>query len=393
MDAARAPRTHETALRLTPAGRVVLPFALAGTVLSWAAGGSALLLAAAVPGLFGAAVLITWLQIRALEPRSPRTRRAFAGVPLVLHVPVANRSHVVPVLDAVFTHGSKPGVRPAGLLSALRPRASHAVPLGLRFARRGRRRHLKLTVSTSFPFGLVACRRTWRVPCDLLVLPLPGEVPHESLHGTTTAAPRPRRAPDAGEEELFGLREWREGEGLRRVHWLLSARRGRRVVRELHRATEPPVHLVLLACSTPTRRPTRRPNGRDRHEPFEHAVRVAASLLARALDGEGVVWLSIAAPAAAARTVGPLRGRRGLVGALERLAEVESADGDPEAALAAAWRAGPRGARRVLVGVGVSPGRLRGLSLPPGTRVLDVSAPGAAPWTPGVPTPELEAFA
>ncbi len=459
---ASAPRAVETSLVLTPAGRVLLPFAIAGAVLSWAAGGAAGLLAAAAPGLFAVSALASWAQARAVVPRPCRRRRAFAGVPVVLEVPFENRSSWLPVLDAVVAHGGQRGARPAGLLGLLRPREVRPLALGVRFGRRGRRRHLTVAVATSFPFGLVTCRRVHRLPCDLLVVPVPGELEDEAPpRGTASAAPVRRRAPDAGDEDLWAVREWREGESLRRMHWPLTLRRGRRVVRELRQRTDPPVHVVLVAAeeadpldlgavagtpgtdsrgipaepgspATPTghalahdpvrvavddpasspgpgsssgstsgsepdrardpgQRSQRSPRpraSRGRGEAFERAVRAAAAVLAQALAADGVAWLSVAARPGTTRPLGPLRGRRGLVGALEVLAEVRRValgPGEAAAAVAAAWAGGPRGARRVLVGAGSRRRPLARLAPPGGARVVDVgvAAPGEglAPWS------------
>ena len=104
----------------------------------------------------------------------------------------------------------------------------------LRGLRRGPVGATAWSVGTSDPLGFFRGVRTSPDSEVALVLPR-----FESLAGrretreleATTAAPR------AGSgNELFGIREYRPGDSLRRIHWRSSARRGELVVREY----EPP---------------------------------------------------------------------------------------------------------------------------------------------------------
>jgi uncharacterized protein (DUF58 family) len=86
------------------------------------------------------------------------------------------------------------------------------------------------SISTSDPLGFFAGRRKCADAEIALVFPrftsLSKRFPVRELE-TATAAPR------AGSgNELFGIREYRAGDSLRRIHWRASARHGELVVRE-----------------------------------------------------------------------------------------------------------------------------------------------------------------
>ena len=118
------------------------------------------------------------------------------------------------------------------------------------------------SISTSDPLGFFAGRRKCADSEIALVFPrftsLRDRFPVRELE-TATATPR------AGSgNELFGVREYRAGDSLRRIHWRASARHGELVVREY----EPPGMRTLNIVVDP-RPPTR--------EVADQVARIAAS--------------------------------------------------------------------------------------------------------------------
>ncbi len=96
---------------------------------------------------------------------------------------------------------------------------------------RGRHALPRAVVATRFPFGLFVKRRELPVEAPVLVYPAiatsaaaEGDDPHAEL------GEAPRRRARVG--EFFALREYREGDDLRRIHWPAAARLGRPFVRE-----------------------------------------------------------------------------------------------------------------------------------------------------------------
>lgn len=89
-------------------------------------------------------------------------------------------------------------------------------------------------ISTSDPWGLFVARRRQPDGEAALALPLFTTLSsHRQVHELETAAAAPRAGSGA---ELFGVREYRPGDPLRRIHWRSSARHGELIVREF----EPP---------------------------------------------------------------------------------------------------------------------------------------------------------
>ncbi|HEY4000745.1 MAG TPA: DUF58 domain-containing protein [Candidatus Xenobia bacterium] len=143
----------------------------------------------------------------------------------------------------------------------------------LEATRRGSYRVHAPIVSTVFPFGLVR----WGFMPDegRTVLVTPVVHPVRSLDmapGMRYQAGGIPLASAVGESmELLGVREYRPGDAIRKIHWKLWARRGKPVVREYQQ--EFYSRVALIVDTFVPRRPTRRHSER-----FEAAVSAAASL-------------------------------------------------------------------------------------------------------------------
>ncbi len=112
------------------------------------------------------------------------------------------------------------------------------------FTRRGRYHFSGFRVSTKFPFGLF--RKSRFVECESHVLvfpevqPVPQHVPTlSSFGGEGLTGPRARRG------DFFGMREFRDGDDPRDVHWRTSARLGRQMVREFEEEAAERISIFL----------------------------------------------------------------------------------------------------------------------------------------------------
>jgi uncharacterized protein (DUF58 family) len=127
-------------------------------------------------------------------------------------------------------------------------------------------------VACGFPFGLWEASRRLETEAPLLVWPrtVPvGPVPEaEGGHPSDGLATRDR-AGNWGDP--LGVRPYRRGDPLRRVHWGLSARHGELIVREVQSSAVPRVQIVL--DSRAAAHANFGPDGSR-----EWAIRVAASL-------------------------------------------------------------------------------------------------------------------
>ncbi len=99
------------------------------------------------------------------------------------------------------------------------------------FPRRGRYAFTGFRVSTKFPFALFRKSRTFDAEAHVIVFPAVRPIGDRAelramYVGDEAPLPRGRRG------EFHGLREYRQGDDPRDIHWRSTARRGRRMVRE-----------------------------------------------------------------------------------------------------------------------------------------------------------------
>ncbi|WRH66721.1 MAG: DUF58 domain-containing protein [Planktothrix sp. GU0601_MAG3] len=119
-------------------------------------------------------------------------------------------------------------------LPPLPPRRSTEIDINITPSRRGILQFTSLTVSCCDPLGLINSRQTISLPQNLLILPpfyhvppikLPGSRRYQS-GGVTLAS----SVGDA--EEFRGLRDYRPGDSLRKIHWKSWAKLGKPIVKE-----------------------------------------------------------------------------------------------------------------------------------------------------------------
>jgi uncharacterized protein (DUF58 family) len=101
---------------------------------------------------------------------------------------------------------------------------------------------------TRFPFGFF-CRTVYlRDRKTLTVLPRLGRLKPGLIarqHGSFEGSRRPRPQQSHGSGDFYGVREWRVGEGRRRIHWRSSAKHGTLVVCELEQHRELEVAVLV----------------------------------------------------------------------------------------------------------------------------------------------------
>jgi uncharacterized protein (DUF58 family) len=197
-----------------------------------------------IAGLLCGPIVCSWrlarstlrdVQLRRIVPRA-----VYAGEPLAVEMELRNArrwlgSWAVWVTDHVRREDDvrgKGAQKAAALFSyvpagATRRRAYHG-----RLGQRGRYVLGPLEVSTRFPFGLLRRRMTLAETDSITVFPRLGRLTpawnarrREALLG----AERGRR-PGRGAGDFCGVREWRAGDSVRRVHWRSTVRHGAVVV-------------------------------------------------------------------------------------------------------------------------------------------------------------------
>ena len=133
-------------------------------------------------------------------------------------------------------------------------------------------------LSTSFPFGFIKRAVDRREPASLLVLPAIGSMRRDLLTRFRSARSSgvKVRPSSGGDDEFYGVREYRHGENPRRIYWKRSAGAGPMVVREMTRVTPPKVIVVIDS--------RQRDDTPQSLAAVEKAVAVAATLIDACMD-------------------------------------------------------------------------------------------------------------
>jgi uncharacterized protein (DUF58 family) len=222
-------------------------------------------------GLLGLIMLSGWLSeqvLRGLHIRRRLPHSAVAGDPIRISYEVTNLKRHFPTLAIELIEKRFPV--PA-FLSAAWPGKMGVARGEFRATRRGILRFGKLTVRTSFPFGLFVKERDLTVPATLIVWPRSDRPVREPVRagervrriGTTTTGVA------VGRGEYRSLRGYQPGDDPRDVHWRSTARTGVPVVREYERDATDTLWICLDLRA-------------ENSDAAEAAVEIAAALAARA---------------------------------------------------------------------------------------------------------------
>lgn len=124
------------------------------------------------------------------------------------------------------------GTRPRFVVDGARPGWRRHISYQVRSDVRGRFEVGPMTVRIGDPFGLVELGRAFRTTAPLVVTPRTVPLPAVPLDGGYTGSGENRpRSFATGSAEDVTVREYRQGDDLRRVHWRSSARVGELMVR------------------------------------------------------------------------------------------------------------------------------------------------------------------
>jgi uncharacterized protein (DUF58 family) len=270
----------------------------------------------AMMGILHVSAIFARRMIRAADLRRDVPSRVWQNQTVHLGYYLGNRRRRGSLLGLEIREIAPQGVQAAPAYCVhLGPRAVFRA--GGRFAARsrGRLRMGLVRLGTTFPFGLVAARRDFPQPADVVVWPARGRLKRRLLHWgaveTSRAAPSPATG---GQDEFFGLREYRMGDNPRWIHWKRSALRLLPVVREMARPL-PEVLMVVLEtfCRDPSP-----PQERVR----ERMIRFAGTLIDHALSHGYLVGL-VLGRSDRVEFHPPAPGRGQLCTLLDALADVE----------------------------------------------------------------------
>ena len=209
-------------------GSVLLGFAAVGT------GNNLLFLM--LGGMLGFITISGWLSEQMVRRLTVRRRfpRATAGTPVRLGYELRNGNRRLP---AYSIEVGEERSQARAWLPIIEPGGSATGRAETTWARRGVYPLEAITLSTSFPFGLVRKERDVEVPGEVVVWPRCDR----ALREPRPAGQQRRRHGEAlvgaagARGEYRGLRPYRPGDDPRDVHWRTSARVGEPMIREYER--------------------------------------------------------------------------------------------------------------------------------------------------------------
>lgn len=288
---------------------VLLLFVAVNLQAGWVYAVDALLIGFAAAGWITTMTAARSLPLRRSMPAEVVEGEAF---PVTLEAgPVRWPRFFLHILDAL------PGCDPGEVFIPVLGRRALSVTYRTTARRRGVHRAAALEVRSEGITGMFRLRRRMDAPGALTVLPRYAVLRRFPLPGRPGPEAVPFQRPARTGVDVAGVRDFRDGDDLTRIHWRSTARRGTLVVREFEREVAPAAALIVDAS----------PVGED--EGFEDLIRAAASVahyIAR--QGQPIVLVAPKDGRAEAATLG-------WMDALRALAAVERGPGPTAADLAA----------------------------------------------------------
>lgn len=194
--------------------------------------------------------LMVWLNIRRIEFKRQLPREVHAGEGVEISLMVHNAGFAQPRFALVVEDTYLPDLykeEPALLVMALSPGYVQRVNYTGVFGRRGPHRLRECLVSSAFPFGLAHMTRSMGFRSEILVYPRPVRLSRDfeqrlmrsaRFFGESSVSSR-------GEEEVFGVREYRPGQNVARIHWRTTARTGKPMILEMEGRHDASFVLIL----------------------------------------------------------------------------------------------------------------------------------------------------
>jgi len=220
-----------------------------------------------------------------------------------------------------------PGAKEFGItlmLDRLLPKSSQSVTYQCLVPARGSYGFADLEISTRFPMSLMRGFRFLPTAESILVHPTQGTVAQnwrDVLKLPVQGRLRRRTSRAGGDDEFFGLRDYRAGDPVRHIHWRTSAKRGELVIRQFEREENRAIGVVLDLYRQVGKGPTEQAW-------LELAIELTASLIAKVVTGDRSV-ATLAMVSDQRPSVARIQTANQLNAALDRLALVRSPTRDP----------------------------------------------------------------
>ena len=266
---------------LTTRGRVFLVVGILAVLIAMSAGQRDVmrigLLLAVMPIIAG--ILVGRARLRMSCERAVEPAQVPLGSPMKGQIVLAQEGRLPAGMllleDAV---PRELGSRPRFLVDRPDLRWRRVVEYPLLGRVRGRFSTGPLTVRTTDPFGLVRLDRQFVATTEVMVTPR--VVPLRAIRtiggGSNTGEARPHRVGVVGQDDVL-VREYRQGDDVRRIHWRSTARMGDLMVRREEQSWDPSASILLDSRASAHA-------GRGMRNSLEWAVSAAASISIHFLD-------------------------------------------------------------------------------------------------------------
>ena len=286
-------------------------------------------------GAFLASAFLSRLSLKQIDVRRVMTDHVVTGEPAIIQYQLTNRKRFWPcfaIRIAETNIDSHLSEAPQGYCMHIAPGKSANILARLVASRRGLVALTDIRLTCSFPFGFVSRTVLLHRPEPLVVYPRIGTLNrHLALRcrestetGTMTSSVR------RGNDEFYGLREYRAGDNIRSIHWRSTARTGQLTIREMA-SNAPPQMVIVLDL----RRWRDHPDalvGPDGPGQVERAIELAASLLCYAFLENFAVALAVAGSGSDVPPI-PQMGREARATLLHRLAILDPQKLDDHSAI------------------------------------------------------------
>jgi uncharacterized protein (DUF58 family) len=175
-----------------------------------------------------------WLNIRRLAAsRELRSNRAQVGGLIQERLLVRNEGRWPKLWVGVHDHSGLEGYRPDRVISTLPAYGERSWMVLARCMRRGKFRFGPVTLTSGDPLGLFRMSRDLDLYSTLVVYPATIDLPQfKAPVGRLSGGDALQRQTQQVTTNVSGVREYRPGDSLNRIHWLSTARRGRLISKE-----------------------------------------------------------------------------------------------------------------------------------------------------------------
>ncbi|MBC8106137.1 MAG: DUF58 domain-containing protein [Anaerolineae bacterium] len=234
-------------------------------------------------GILLISISISRIVLRRLTMNRGLPESAIVGLPAIITYELRNEKRYwasFSVTVAELDGGEAFTKQPQAYMLHAAPRTAAIIPSQVTPKRRGLHVMDRFQLSTSFPFGFIKRANERKHHESIVIYPALAEVDPKLLQlmrsaESTGATMRPRRG---GNDEFYGLKEFRAGENSRYIYWRRSARTGTLVSKEMTHVSPPRIVILVDTFIPQSERKT------ARHAATERSIAMAASLASHALE-------------------------------------------------------------------------------------------------------------